>query len=639
MGKHHRPVWSPVSPGMLPGPQAGAQTSLAVSQPGDLHEQEADHIADQVMRMPESAASGAPRCSCSGSANQDGACSACRASRLAEQGTSAAVAGIHAPASVYETISAPGEPLDAQTRAFMEPRFGHDFSRVRVHTGARAADSAAALRARAYTVGTHIVLGANEGAQSSSAGRHLLAHELTHTLQQASSTAPRMLQRSPFAGIEHDTETIHERLGQQYAGEGGPSLGAVQYTPGYAQWLRSQTANNVRFKKPPSFVQANPLDRLRLNQSAGFTTLIVNGRRIDGPDLATNISLLETQLRPANVVHAPGLVTGQISCRFAPQFGIETSTEVIEATPPTAKGWQARLPAAALNNPRDCAGKASIPVTLRGHPSDQAYEQLIHDSEMEHVSALEQLHNRHFVPYYNFIKNLSATAGTEADCEAALRRRINDRDKQAAFAFSLADIAETRRFDAPGSTHQGNMVPSIAANCSSVTLTASQMNPQQPGADPGNVQKVAPQVQAVNPGNLTVNGSTLMDGATIIRRFNSPADAATAMGMMVTYGITEIQRIGPFEMLLSNGQPPSGPLAGISGLDIDPDAYQVTIGFPNANDWVISQMAGVQFFSIVDFGAQRDQAYSAVELMRRHRFVRKSWIGPDAAPQMTYFTV
>jgi hypothetical protein len=82
--------------------------------------------------------------------------------------------------------------------------------------------------------------------------------------------------------------------------------------------------------------------------------------------------------------------------------------------------------------------------------------------------------------------------------------------------------------------------------------------------------------------------------------FNSPADAATALGMMATYGITEIQRIGPFDILLSNGQPPSGALAGINGLDIDPDAFQVTAGFPNAADWVISQTSGASVFILVN---------------------------------------
>jgi hypothetical protein len=189
------------------------------------------------------------------------------------------------------------------------------------------------------------------------------------------------------------------------------------------------------------------------------------------------------------------------------------------------------------------------------------------------------------------------------------------------------------------STHQGRMIPNVSGSCTSVTLTASQTNPQQPGAGPGNVQPVAPQVQAVDVNNLSVSGSSLMQGTALIRAFNSPADAATAMAMMATYGITEIQRIGPFEILLSNGQPPSGPLAGIGSLEIHPDVFQVTAGFPNIADWVISETKGSNIFILVNFGAQRDEAYAAVDLMRRHRVTRQCWIGPQASPQMMFFTV
>lgn len=90
------------------------------------------------------------------------------------------------PESVHETLAAGGAPLDSTTRTTMEPRFGHDFSQVRVHTDGPAADSAEALNARAYTVGQDLVFGAGEYAPGSSDGQHLLAHELTHVVQQSS---------------------------------------------------------------------------------------------------------------------------------------------------------------------------------------------------------------------------------------------------------------------------------------------------------------------------------------------------------------------------------------------------------------------------------------------------------------------
>ncbi len=89
------------------------------------------------------------------------------------------------PESVHETLASSGQPLDTATRAMMEPRFGHDFSQVRVHTDGPAAESAEALNARAYTVGQDLVFGPGEYAPGSSDGQRLLAHELTHVVQQS----------------------------------------------------------------------------------------------------------------------------------------------------------------------------------------------------------------------------------------------------------------------------------------------------------------------------------------------------------------------------------------------------------------------------------------------------------------------
>lgn len=88
------------------------------------------------------------------------------------------------PPIVQEVLHSPGQPLDPATRAYMEPRFGHDFSRVRVHTDARAAESARTVNALAYTVVPNIVFNKGEYAPQTTAGKELLAHELTHVVQQ-----------------------------------------------------------------------------------------------------------------------------------------------------------------------------------------------------------------------------------------------------------------------------------------------------------------------------------------------------------------------------------------------------------------------------------------------------------------------
>ena len=94
------------------------------------------------------------------------------------------------PPTVLGVLGTSGAPLDTATRTSMEDRFGHDFGQVRIHTDADAARSAADIHALAYTYGSHVVMGAGRYQPHTSAGRRLLAHELTHVTQQGSPAGP-----------------------------------------------------------------------------------------------------------------------------------------------------------------------------------------------------------------------------------------------------------------------------------------------------------------------------------------------------------------------------------------------------------------------------------------------------------------
>jgi hypothetical protein len=91
-----------------------------------------------------------------------------------------------APSIVYDVLRSPGDPLDASTRAFMEPRFGYDFGQVRIHSDRRAHTAATALKAHAFTVGCDMVFAEEQFAPHTNSGRMLIAHELTHVVQQSS---------------------------------------------------------------------------------------------------------------------------------------------------------------------------------------------------------------------------------------------------------------------------------------------------------------------------------------------------------------------------------------------------------------------------------------------------------------------
>jgi hypothetical protein len=133
------------------------------------------------------------RCACGGRAPGGGECEECRAKRmgLRRSATPTAAPGF-APPLVHDVLRSPGRPLDAGTRAYMEPRFGHSFAAVRIHADARAAESAASVQAHAYTVGRDVVFGAGMYAPDSADGRRLIAHELAHVVQQSAggSAAP-----------------------------------------------------------------------------------------------------------------------------------------------------------------------------------------------------------------------------------------------------------------------------------------------------------------------------------------------------------------------------------------------------------------------------------------------------------------
>jgi hypothetical protein len=186
----HRPAPGPRwSIGALP-----VQPKLTIGAVDDPQEAEADRVADRVMRMPD------PDISLTSAPQQiSRKCAACEEEDKQKlQMKPASAPGLQtgeAPPIVHEVLRSPGQPLDASSRAFFEPRFGRDFSDVRVHIDAKAAESAREVNALAYTVGRDIVLGLGQYSPGTTVGRRLLAHEMAHVRQQHDTEA--QLQRTP----------------------------------------------------------------------------------------------------------------------------------------------------------------------------------------------------------------------------------------------------------------------------------------------------------------------------------------------------------------------------------------------------------------------------------------------------------
>ena len=195
---------------------ASIRAKLAINAPRDSNEQEAEWIADRVLADPEHhAVSGVMP----------------RIERFSGQPAEQAQA---VPASVDQVLATPGRPLEPPLRHDMEQRFGHDFSRVQVHTDRKAAESSQALHAQAYTLGWSIVFGAGRYAPETWMGRRLIAHELTHVLQQEASpplatTVQRQLGKTTGETTVDDMDAAMER---KYKGSGAPKAHTCAPQPG-----------------------------------------------------------------------------------------------------------------------------------------------------------------------------------------------------------------------------------------------------------------------------------------------------------------------------------------------------------------------------------------------------------------------
>lgn len=267
------PTFSPhssgTSPLLLP-----IRRKPTLSVPGDAFERQADEVAEKVLRMN---ISDPPAVQLAPPTIQR-ECVECEEEEESEeneviQAKASASSGEGTVPNTRQAVSAVregGRPLPEDVRAFFEPRFGHDFSRVQIHTDSRAATAAKDIQARAYTLGNSIAFGVGEYAPATEKGRRLLAHELTHTLQQGSTGTVRR-QPTPSSSDDKVTRSITVPKGittrQQFLRYAETVIfGRVvninwqASTPGADAILTSPAANvgkTITFRFPPSLLAAH----------------------------------------------------------------------------------------------------------------------------------------------------------------------------------------------------------------------------------------------------------------------------------------------------------------------------------------------------------------------------------------------
>lgn len=214
-----------------------------------------------------------------------------------------------------DPVRGQGQAMPDAMRSYFEPRFGRDLGDVRLHTDSRAAQLAQSLRARAFTVGRDILFGAGEYAPQTVEGKRLIAHELTHVLQQ---------------------------------GE-GPSV------------LRRKMTFEI-----PTYIRINPIERILGNQPVGYTTPTVNGSAFPN-DFMQAGELVFKALQPKQTNYQPDAK----ECSFS-DFDVRVSANVIIPTELGEDGWSMRLPGSGIVGTSACRLKRSVPVTMTGKPSHEA---------------------------------------------------------------------------------------------------------------------------------------------------------------------------------------------------------------------------------------------------------------------------
>ncbi len=175
---------------------------LTVNQPNDVYEQQADAMADRVMRMPipqeiNSFFKPLPPVI-------QRKCQACEEEEKhvhRKESNGNEIRGSNDLDSYVSTLGSSGQPMAASSRQFFEPHFGHDFSNVKLHTDSVAAKSAQSINALAYTTGNNIVFNSGQYSPESASGKKLMAHELTHVVQQQGNINPKSIQKAPAVTV------------------------------------------------------------------------------------------------------------------------------------------------------------------------------------------------------------------------------------------------------------------------------------------------------------------------------------------------------------------------------------------------------------------------------------------------------
>jgi hypothetical protein len=415
------------------------QTKLTINKPGDEYERQADQVAEAVVHMPDAqpkpgltATSPAP---------------ALNIQRLSprpaeEEEAEEEPAKIDAYAKLLDTHSpqsatplmqnqinglrGSGQSLPDSVKSYFEPRFGQDFGSVRLHTDSRAAQLAQSLNARAFTVGRDLVFGAGQYAPQTLEGRKLIAHELTHVLQQS-----------------HDRSIIRRKISFE----------------------------------PPAYTRINPIDAILHNKPVGLTTPTFNGVQLPAdPKSASDPKQAQKLYNQAGQTIIDAFIPKAMDynstaqeCAFS-DFEAKISANVIIPILPKDNKWTLTFPGPEIAG---CSNKGNVPVVMSGKPDSDSILKLVESNEQEHVDDLKGLYNKYFEPFFKWLLALKGKGSDASKCQESLMTARGNKDGVTAVNFikDWSDAIDKRH---QGGRHVLHNTINLKNKCSNVEIESTK---------------------------------------------------------------------------------------------------------------------------------------------------------------------
>lgn len=641
------------------------QPALEIGEENDEYEKEANAVADKVMRMKDEEEEKVMCMSESGGKVQQ-MCAGCEEEEKMPAGTEGKVqpmrdpdedekkmseweekvqmmrgpvtvrkkangnsGGMAAPKHVERGIMSSkenGQSLSPELQGEMGKKMGADFSGVKVHTDENAVQMNKEIGAKAFTHGSDIYFNAGQYNPSSQTGKHLLAHELTHTVQQNGNN---LIQR--------------------------------------AKWT-----DQAEIKK-------NPAELIFVyGQSPGQTTLTFNGKT--PADLSPN-NLLLSLLPPAISMDDPSVTGSDYKAYIPPNYEVNSSANMTitdspnysGAIPQTAQteGWSWQINPAnhsLLSGQPDLAGITNITAITFDPAGAAAFEERVRLGELHHVAELKRLHETYISRIEKRMLELEGRGSTNADAANALSKKIFEDEiitRNIDAYINDYDASDVHQYDQTSyMLHRSDLTyKGISADRKKISLAYKHRYTMELMRDPSNEAitapgmpgegikyraVVAPTVTSFDPSKLIRTGKVIYQyqNGPKLKSFKTEANAMLALETITALGFNTIERIGKYENFSKDGAHTSGVYDKVNSSIVMPDYFSVGYNV----GWNLSEAQkrdvnkpGVRntkiFYNFPDTLQGMNEAYSAFNLITAENIFNFHWIGGNTEnPEMSFWT-